>query len=79
MPEAASAATVNQESLAGELEANPVDAKRAYELMVGKLSGEFDVWDDLPVATRGTFKARFAQVQSLPIFEQCCAELLLGQ
>lgn len=54
----------------------PVGPQEAYELMVGKLSGEFAPWEELTVETRGAFKSRFAQMLTLPIFEQCCVELL---
>lgn len=76
-PEAASETPANPDSLPGEPVS--VDAQLAYEFMVGRLSGEFTAWDELPVSARGAFKARFAQVQALPIFEQVCAELLFGQ
>lgn len=53
-------------------------AQQAYELMVGKLEGNFEPWGELTDATRGAFKARAVQVQGLPIFEQCVAELLFS-
>lgn len=58
--------------------ADPLLAQRAYDLMVGQLGSNFEPWDQLTDTTRGAFKERAAQVQSLPIFEQCVAQVLLG-
>lgn len=53
-------------------------AQEAYELMTQKLEG-FESWDDLTPATRGLFKQRASQIESLPFFEWCVAEALFNR
>lgn len=53
-------------------------AQRAYEVMACKVEGNLEPWDQLTDATRGRFKERAAQVQGLPIFEQCVAQVLFS-
>jgi len=53
-------------------------AQRAYELMAGQVEGQFEAWDDLRPEVRGLFKERAANVESLPVFEMCCAAIVLG-
>lgn len=83
-PSADSEAVEPSESAAAESSAEPeaappkLLAQEAYELMTQKLEG-FESWDDLTPATRGLFKQRASQMESLPLFEWCAAEILLSR
>lgn len=83
-PSADSEAAEPSESAVAESSAEPeaapskLLAQEAYELMTQKLEG-FEPWDDLAPATRGLFKQRASQMESLPLFEWCAVEILFSR
>ncbi len=65
-----------EESLTDSGEPGKSAAQLAYELMVTRVSGHFETWEQLPDVARALFKHRAKLIEALPVFEQCVAEVL---